>query len=139
MGSLLFIPYKNDLLNCLDRAKILSYADGTVIFYSSKTVEKRYISNILILHKGKTEMVLFGSGYKMPSVPDNSNVTTFFTFTIIVTLFRLIAKRLIKMVLNDFKSLLKKYFTQVTQVKATRKACKNWAGKWYRKVETFVF
>ena len=39
LGPLLFILYIDDITTSLDQAKILKYADGTVIFYSNKDAD----------------------------------------------------------------------------------------------------
>ncbi len=87
LGPLLFTLVINDLPDHLEHCRILMYADDTVLFYSSKSVENieqtlikgmeklnNWLEiNSLFLNRKKTECVLFGSGPRLNSV-DNFTI-----------------------------------------------------------------
>ena len=80
---LLFVLLMNDLPDCLTTCKTLMYADDTVIYCSSKSVQhietvltrelglinNRLKNNSLFLNKTKTECVLFGSRQRISDFP----------------------------------------------------------------------
>ena len=86
LGPLLFLIYFNDLPDCLTEAKIIMYADDTVVYFSNDKIEKiesvlnsefenilRYINDsglVLNLKKGKTESMLFGTAKKLSKQPE---------------------------------------------------------------------
>ena len=71
LGPLLFLIYFNDLPDCLTKAKVIMYADDTVLYFASDKTEKiqfsiwsskKYLNklialNYLYLKKGKTESI----------------------------------------------------------------------------------
>ena len=81
LGPLLFLLHINDIDGCLKHSSIITYADDTVLFTSSKSVDdierglnkdinsvhKWLKENELILNlkKGKTESMLFGTGKRL--------------------------------------------------------------------------
>ena len=81
LGPLLFLLHMNDIGRCLKHSSIITYADDTVLFTSSKCVhdiERRLNEDINSVHrwlnenelilnlkKGKTESMLFGTGKKL--------------------------------------------------------------------------
>ena len=81
MGPLLFVLYIDDITKSLYQAKIVKYADDTVIFYANKdpevietVVNNEFYSmanwlrnNELIINtkQGKTEVILFGSSKRL--------------------------------------------------------------------------
>ena len=85
LGPLLFLIYFNDLPDCLTNAKVIMYADDTVVYHASDKIEKiesvlnsefknifDYINDselILNLKKGKTETMLFGTAKKLSNLP----------------------------------------------------------------------
>ena len=88
LGSLLFVLYIDDITTSLHQAKIVKYADDTVIFYSNKDAEVIQTvlnnesssmtnclrNNELIINKKweKTEVTLFGTNkrlYKLNNPP----------------------------------------------------------------------
>ena len=85
LGPLLFINLINDVHLVLDKCKILMYAYDSVIFFSersvaaveevlnqeAKLVGKWFTNNNLILNlqKGKTELVIYGTGQKLAKQP----------------------------------------------------------------------
>ena len=84
LGPLLFTLFINGLPNALDHGKILLYADDTVILHSSETVtevedilsaemmcvQRWLTANKLILHMGKTELVIFGTAERLSNNTD---------------------------------------------------------------------
>ena len=94
IGPLLFVLLMNDLPDCLTTCKTLMYADDTVIYCSSKSVQhietvltrelgliNNWLkNNSLFLNKTKTECVLFGSRQRISDVP---------TFTVSIDGFRI--------------------------------------------------
>jgi hypothetical protein len=84
LGPLLFTLFINGLPNALDHGKILLYADDTVILHSSETVtevedilsaemmcvQRWLTANKLILHMGKTELVIFGTAKRLSNNTD---------------------------------------------------------------------
>eukprot|EP00112_Aurelia_sp_Birch-Aquarium-sp1_P026367 Seg932.2 transcript_id=Seg932.2/GoldUCD/mRNA.D3Y31 product="putative RNA-directed DNA polymerase from transposon BS" pseudo=true protein_id=Seg932.2/GoldUCD/D3Y31 len=81
LGPLLFLLHMNDIGGCLKHSSIITYADDTVLFTSSKCVHdiERGLNEdinsvhswlnenelILNLKKGKTEAMLFGTGNRL--------------------------------------------------------------------------
>ena len=77
LGPLLFVSYINDITTALHAAKVVKYADDTIIFYSNKDVEViravlnsefnsltnwlEQIELIINTKRGKTEVTLFGT------------------------------------------------------------------------------
>ena len=80
LGPLLFILFINDFPECIQRAKVILYADDAIIYYSNKDLDiiqetlnielqniAKYFRNnelIINLKKGKTEAILFGTARK---------------------------------------------------------------------------
>ena len=83
LGPLLFMIYFNDVVDQVCQCEILMYADDTVLYYGSKDVlaiervltkELKNLSDyfsknelIINLNKGKTELMLLGTGKKLSS------------------------------------------------------------------------
>ena len=81
LGPLLFVLYIDDITTSLHQAKIVKYADDTVIFYSNKDAEviqtvlnnelssmtNWFRNNELIINtkRGKTEVTLFGTSKRL--------------------------------------------------------------------------
>ena len=81
LGPLLFLIYFNDVHKSLCHSKIITYADDTVIFTSSKVLDAiqhnlsedinslaswfRDNELIINLKKGKTEVMLFGTAKRL--------------------------------------------------------------------------
>ena len=42
LGPLLFLGYINDIVNCLTQSKLISFADETTVFFSSKCINDLY-------------------------------------------------------------------------------------------------
>ena len=77
LGPLLFLIYFNDVVDCIQNANIIKYADDTVLFFSGKSLQniEQNLSEdidrladwfeenelILNLKKGKSEVMLFGT------------------------------------------------------------------------------
>ena len=92
MGPLLFVLYIDDITTSLHQAKIVKYADDTVIFYSNKDAEviqtvlnNEFSSmtnwlrnNELIINKkrGKTEVTLFGTSKRLCKLKIVNNFET---------------------------------------------------------------
>ena len=90
LGPLLFILYFNDLPDSLIRAKVIMYADDTVIYYADPDINNiemtlniemksiyTYLADselIINLKKGKTETMLFGTAKKLAKVPKEFEV-----------------------------------------------------------------
>ena len=90
LGPLLFIVFFNDIVDVIKHAKLLKYADDTVVYVASKDVST--INNLLTedlrlladwfdqnellinLKKGKTECLLFGTRQKLAKRKDSFNV-----------------------------------------------------------------
>ena len=86
LGPLLFLLHFNDVTTALSNCQIVKYADDTVIFYSHKDIEKieqvlnEELSHItkwlqeneLIVNtkKGKTEVMIFGTGRRLKNIAD---------------------------------------------------------------------
>lgn len=100
LGPLLFLIYFNDLADHLHHARILMYADDTVIYYSDNDIyaienvlnsefervlcymnDSELIMNLKI---GKTESMLFGTSKKLSKVPKEFEVK-YNNYTINVT------------------------------------------------------
>ena len=80
LGPLLFILFITDFPECIQRAKVILYADDAIIYYSNKDLDivqetlnielqniAKYFRNnelIINLKKGKTEAILFGTARK---------------------------------------------------------------------------
>ena len=87
LGPLLFLIHFNDVHKSLSYSKIITYADGTVIFTSSKDLDaiqhnlsedisslaSWFRDNELItnLRKGKTEVMLFGTAKRLNGFDGN--------------------------------------------------------------------
>ena len=85
LGPLLFLLYFNDFVDCLDKAKVVMYADDTVVYFSSADfivientlqTEIKHISTYLKendlvanLKKGKTESMLFSTDKRLSKTP----------------------------------------------------------------------
>ena len=85
LGPILFIFLIDDVHLVLDKCKIPMYADGSVIFFSARSVAaveeilnqeanlvgKWFMNNNLILNlkKGKTELVIYGTCQKLAKQP----------------------------------------------------------------------
>ena len=83
IGPLLFLIFFNDVVDHLINSRVIKYADDTVVFFAGKdivSIEKaltddmdiiaRYLDQkelVINLNKGKTEMMLFGTGKKVSS------------------------------------------------------------------------
>jgi hypothetical protein len=90
LGPLLFIIYFNDLPDCLTAAKVVMYADDTVIYFANKevpTIEEclnsefiklsKYFNDselIVNFKKGKTESMLFGTTKKLSKIARNLEI-----------------------------------------------------------------
>ena len=75
LGPLMFILFINDLPQCISSSNVMMYADGTVIYFSAKTIAELEISlgtdinnisiwmqaNKLFLNKEKTDVVIHGT------------------------------------------------------------------------------
>ena len=73
LGRLLFLVYVNDIANCLTRSKLISFADDTTVFFSSKCINNLYKNlnsdlddltnwfkaNTLALNVNKSNFMLF--------------------------------------------------------------------------------
>ena len=91
LGPLLFLLCFNDFHTCLRYAKVIKFADDTVIYFSSNdfhVIENRLnddmqsifeflTMNELILNakKGKTEVMLFGTAKRLSKVDRSLNIT----------------------------------------------------------------
>ena len=90
LGPLLFILFFNDITDVVDTAKIVIYADDTVVYVADKDVKninskltkemdaiaKWFDKNALIinLRKGKTESLLFGTSQRIAKQDSELNV-----------------------------------------------------------------
>jgi hypothetical protein len=84
-GPLAFLIYINDLPNCVSHCKVNMYADDTVIYYASNSLDdiKKCInedlkiinnwlqSNKLSLNTDKTEFMLVGTRQRLNTIKDN--------------------------------------------------------------------
>ena len=85
LGPLLFLLYFNDFIDCLDKAKVVMYADETVVYFSSTDfivientlqTEIKHISTYLEeidlvanLTKGKAENMIFSTDKRLSKTP----------------------------------------------------------------------
>ena len=85
LGPILFLLFFNDFGDCLQKAKVIKYADDTVIYFSHhdfhviektlngemKNVSSYFHENELIMNtkKGKTETMLFGTFQRLNANP----------------------------------------------------------------------
>ena len=90
MGPLLFILFFNDITDVIVGAKIVKYADDTVIYVADKDLKaiKTKLSNdmesiadwfdenglIINLKKGKTESLLFGTSQRIAKQSETLDV-----------------------------------------------------------------
>ena len=90
LGPLLFIVFYNDFVDQLANSRVLKYADDTVIYVPGKDIEtiERALSQdleliaeyfnqnelVINLKKGKTEIMMFGTGKRLSSQPRNLEV-----------------------------------------------------------------
>ena len=90
LGPLLFLIYFNDFPECLEKSKVIMYADDTVIYCNGKLktqiesdlnhdlnkVSEYFDNNELIanLKKGKTETMLFGTARRLSMIDKILNV-----------------------------------------------------------------
>ncbi|XP_057305630.1 uncharacterized protein LOC130646135 [Hydractinia symbiolongicarpus] len=90
LGPLLFLIYFNDFKSALRKSKTVKFADDTVLYVAHKSVQdienalndelkniSTYLANndlVINLKKGKTEVMLFGSGKKLSSIPHKPNI-----------------------------------------------------------------
>ena len=90
LGPLLFIIFLNDITDVISSAKIIKYADDTVIYVADKDIKviKTKLSNdmnaiadwldqnalIINLNKGKTESLLFGTSQRIAKQSESFNV-----------------------------------------------------------------
>ena len=90
LGPLLFLVFYNDFVDIGLNSRVIKYADDTVIYYSGKDIETiesmlsedmdliaQYFNEnelIINLKKGKTEMMLFGTGKRLSGQPREMNV-----------------------------------------------------------------
>ena len=90
LGPWLFILHFNDAQQQLIRCKIITYADGTIIYFHDKDIriiekvlntEFSYLSDwltenelILNLKKDKTKIMVFGTKLRLPKINSNINV-----------------------------------------------------------------
>ena len=84
LGPLLFMIFYNDLRNSILKARLIKFADDTVLFFSDKSFKiiettlnteleclYRYLQQnelIINLKKGKTKSMLFGTGKRLSKV-----------------------------------------------------------------------
>jgi hypothetical protein len=90
LGPLLFTVFYNDLADHLVNSRVIKYADDTVVYFSGKDVEaiegalsqdleeitRFFYQNELVINlkKGKTEIMLFGTGKRLSLQPHNVEV-----------------------------------------------------------------
>ena len=85
LGSLLFLIYVNDLLNCVENSNIRMFADGK--FFSGKSIQqieskincdliniKQWLLNKLILNLTKTEYLIIGSPFNLNNLTSEPNI-----------------------------------------------------------------
>ena len=91
LGALMFLLFFNDLVDNLHKAKVIKYADDTVLYYSSNDfhiIENTLISElsylqqyftdnelVLNLKKGKTETMPFGSAKRIAMTTRSLQIT----------------------------------------------------------------
>ena len=90
MGPLLFILFSNDVTDVIEGARIVEYADDTVIYVADKDMRviktklSKYMDSIadwfdengmvINLKKGKTESLLFGTSQRIAKQSESLDI-----------------------------------------------------------------